>query len=72
MFLLEFGDLPCVACLEISTDRDASWLSEVALDLESSVACGDEFWVVLNDDNIGKDVTVLEGLALTEWEFHRE
>lgn len=63
---------PCVFGLQISVDGDASGLSKVALHLEGGVAGGHQLWVVLHDDNVGEDVTVLEGLALAERELHRE
>lgn len=64
--------LPGVFSFETGSDRDASWLSEIALDLESSIASSDKFWVVLNNDNVWEDVAFLNRLALSKRELHRQ
>lgn len=63
---------PDVLCLEVCADSDASRLSEVTLDLESSITSGHQLWIVLHNDYVREQLAVLKSLALTEREFHCE
>lgn len=56
---------PGVLCLEICVDSDTTRFSEVALDLEGSVASGHQLWIVLYNNYIREKLAFLERLALT-------
>lgn len=72
LVIVGVGFLPGVLCLEISANVDASWLPEVTFNLECSVSCRHEFRIMLHNNHVWEDVTILKCLALTEWKFHCE